>query len=63
MLKIRSFVLDGVALLGIAIGVVASIGGYVHGLPGRLERAVERLDVEVTGSIAAGTDHRLPTTR
>ncbi|MCJ2126662.1 hypothetical protein [Methylobacterium sp. J-077] len=57
MFKIRSFVLDGVALLGIAAGVVAGVGGYgyVHSLPGRLEHmvsAIEKLDVEFTGSIA-----------
>lgn len=54
MLRIRSFVLDGVALLGIAVGVIAGIGGYVHNLPGRLKHmvsAIERLDVDMTGSI------------
>ncbi|WP_267424334.1 hypothetical protein [Methylobacterium sp. GC_Met_2] len=60
MLKIRSFVLDGIALLGIAIGVVAGVGGYsyMHSLPGRLEHmvsAIEKLDVEFTGSIAQPT--------
>ena len=55
MLRIRNFVLDGVALLGIAVGVIAGIGGYVHSLPGRLEHmvsAIGRLDIEFTGSIA-----------
>ena len=54
MLRIRSFVLDGIALLGIAVGVIAGVGGYAHSLPGRLEHvvsAIEKLDAEITGSI------------
>jgi hypothetical protein len=54
MLKIRSLVLDGVALLGIAVGVIAGLGGFTHGLLARPEHAVsiiEKLDVQTTGSI------------
>ncbi len=54
MLKIRSLVLDGVALLGIAVGVIAGLGGFTHGMLARAEHAafaIERLDVQLTGSI------------
>jgi len=64
MIRIRGLILDGVALLGLAAGLVAGIGGYVHSLPGRLERvvvAVEKLEVEITGSIEPKGD-RQPST-
>jgi hypothetical protein len=54
MLKIRNLVLDGVALLGIAMGVIAGLGGFTHGVLARAEHAVsaiEKLDVQTTGSI------------
>jgi hypothetical protein len=55
MLRIRTFVLDGIALLGIVIGVIAGVGGYsyMHSLPERLKHMVSafgKLDVEITGS-------------
>jgi hypothetical protein len=54
MLRIRSLVLNGIALFGITVSVIATLNGYVHNLPERVEHvvsAIEKLDVEITGSI------------